>query len=418
MFFSNTKDKDNILETLDVLEQYIKNDINKMSLEKKSKAGNFSEIENKLFSIIDLMQKRDQTNLTVYGEVMLSCEKVSDGYISDKITSISDDRKLNYIAKSLNTMISRLNIGIKNALEILTEYKELNYLHKIDTDIFRGGEIKELSSGINSLQEKVTQEAIISYKRGLVLERGSLVLTQKSEILSASSQEQSVAIEQTAAAVTEISSISNNNAISVEKMLGLGKKVQSESALGSSLAKETDAAMDEISDSTAKAYESVNQISQIAFQTNILSLNAAVEAATAGEAGKGFAVVAQEVRNLANKSADVAKEIENLMDIVQDKTNKGKEIASKMNTGYTSLISDIDQTVNLIADVSSSSKEQELGINQISDAINSIDQAVQNNASVSLDVKTVANNCNEIAIKIVDNIRNMEFVGKDEVRID
>jgi methyl-accepting chemotaxis protein len=174
--------------------------------------------------------------------------------------------------------------------------------------------------------------------------------------------------------------------------------------------------MDEIYESTIKAYESVNQISQIAFQTNILSLNAAVEAATAGEAGKGFAVVAQEVRNLANKSADVAKDIEGLMGILQEKTKHGKEIASSMSNGYETLIDDINKTVELIDNVSTSSDEQEKGINQISDAINSIDHAVQNNASVALDVKTVANKSNNVAMQIVEDTRKIEFVGKELIQ--
>ena len=415
MFFNKKKDKETVLESLDVLESYIKNNINSIDDDNEVKSKEYVEVEKKIHSIMDLLESKNQKNLTVYGEIMLACEKISDGHIDDKITSVSDDTKLNYIAKSLNVMFDKLNISVSDTLRILDEYKEQNYLNKVDTSMFLGGGLKELLEGINSLQERITIQTAQSYKNGLILEEESQILTQKAEVLSVSSQEQSVAIEETAAALVEITSIVNNNTQSVNQMQQLGVKVQEESNKGSLLSKDTHNAMDEIYDSTITAYESVNQISQIAFQTNILSLNAAVEAATAGEAGKGFAVVAQEVRNLANKSAEVAKDIEGLMGILQEKTKNGKEIASLMSDGYETLIEDINKTVELINNVGTSSDEQEKGINQISDAINSIDHAVQQNASVALDVKTVANKSNDVAMQIVEDTRKIQFVGKDSI---
>ncbi|WP_121626338.1 methyl-accepting chemotaxis protein [Poseidonibacter antarcticus] len=413
MFFNKRKDKEKILESLDILEAYIQNDINSIDYKENVKSAEFAQIEKKMCSIMDLLQSKNQKNLTVYGEIMLACEKISDGYINDKITSISDDSKLNYIAKSLNVMFEKLNVSINETLNILDEYKEQNFLNKVDTSVFTGGALKQLLEGINSLQERITVQATQSYKNGIVLENESQILTQKAEALSLSSQEQSVAIEETAAAVVEISSIVRNNVESVNMMQQIGMKVQNESQKGSSLSKDTHKAMDDIYSATVEAYTSVNQISQIAFQTNILSLNAAVEAATAGEAGRGFAVVAQEVRNLANKSAEVAKDIEGLMGILQEKTKYGKDIASLMSVGYETLITDINKTVELIDSVSTSSSEQEKGINQISDAINTIDHAVQNNASVALDVKDVAVKSNEVAMQIVDDTRKIEFLGKE-----
>ena len=103
------------------------------------------------------------------------------------------------------------------------------------------------------------------------------------------------------------------------------------------------------------------------------------------------------------------------MKILQEKTKNGKEIASLMSNGYETLIEDISKTVELIDNVSTSSDEQEKGINQISDAINSIDHAVQNNASVALDVKTVANKSNDVAIQIVEDTRKIQFVGKEQI---
>ena len=413
MIFNKQKDTKKILDSLESLELYLIGELNLIEKKSSTKSKDYRAIENKINSIIDLIQNKNQKNLTVYGEIMLTCEKISDGYTNDKITSIAEDEKINYIAKSLNVMFERLNIGINNSLKILDEYKDQNYLHKIDSSIFLGGGLKNLLDGINSLQEEITKQVSQSYKQGLQLELESNVLTQKAEVLSQSSQEQSVAIEETSAAIVEISAIMRNNSESVSRMLNLGTKVQKESEKGSQLAKDTDNAMDEINSSTMKAFESINQISQIAFQTNILSLNAAVEAATAGEAGRGFAVVAQEVRNLANKSAEVAKEIESLMLSLQQKTQVGKDLASIMNAGYVDLIKDINQTVELINNVNNSSKEQTQGIEQISNAINEIDRAVQNNASIAYEVKNVASKSNKISEKIVEDTKRIKFVGKE-----
>ena len=409
MFFN--KDEDSVLNALQILKEYISSDRNTIKNKKVTKSKKFLKIEEELHSISNILQEKDKKNLTVYGEIMLVCEKISDGYTHDKITSRSNDTKINYIASTLNEMLEKLSFSINEALIVLDEYKNQNYLNSLDSNMFLGGELKNLFEGINQLHEKITEQVSQNYKDGLELESESKILTQKADLLSASSQEQSVAIEETAAAVVEVNSTIDSNSSSVNKMLELGKKVQIESEKGSLLAQDTDSAMNKINDSTIKAFQSINQISKIAFQTNILSLNAAVEAATAGEAGKGFAVVAQEVRNLSTKSTDVARE----MKILQSNITTGKKIATQMNDGYGNLIQDIKQTVELIYQVSSSSKEQAVGIAQISDAINDIDSTVQKNAVIASEVRSIAIKNAEVSNTIIDNSRKIQFIGKENI---
>ena len=174
--------------------------------------------------------------------------------------------------------------------------------------------------------------------------------------------------------------------------------------------------MDEINTQVNLVNDAISVIDQIAFQTNILSLNAAVEAATAGEAGKGFAVVAQEVRNLAARSAEAAKEIKNIVENATRKADEGKMIASHMIEGYTQLNSNISQTLTLITDVEMASKEQLMGIEQINDAVTQLDQQTQQNAAIASQAHDIAIETDKIAKLVVSNANEKEFIGKDQVK--
>ena len=178
---------------------------------------------------------------------------------------------------------------------------------------------------------------------------------------------------------------------------------------GENLANQTTNAMDEINNKVNMVNEAIAVIDQIAFQTNILSLNAAVEAATAGEAGKGFAVVAQEVRNLANRSAEAAKEIKNLVEEANIKTNDGKLISSDMIEGYKELNKNISETIHIIEDVSAASKEQMLGIEQINQTVNMLDRVTQENAFESNQIKEISQSVSTLAYELLTDAKSKKF---------
>jgi methyl-accepting chemotaxis protein len=189
----------------------------------------------------------------------------------------------------------------------------------------------------------------------------------------------------------------------------LGQNVKKSVSIGEDLATKTASSMDEINSKVQAINEAITVIDQIAFQTNILSLNAAVEAATAGEAGKGFAVVAQEVRNLASRSAEAAKEIKNLVLEATVKANDGKTVSSDMIEGYKELNKNISETIHIIEDVSKASKEQMTGIEQINDAVNMLDRVTQENANESNQIKVIAQEVSQLAHELLTDAKTKKF---------
>jgi methyl-accepting chemotaxis protein len=156
-------------------------------------------------------------------------------------------------------------------------------------------------------------------------------------------------------------------------------------------------------------------IDQIAFQTNILSLNAAVEAATAGEAGKGFAVVASEVRNLAARSADAAKTIKELVIQATDRAVEGKKISEYMTKGYQELNVDIENTIRLIEDTTKSVHEQVQSIDTLEKTLAVLDKHTQNYISIAHSANEVSSNVSEVSKNIFKMASVTEFDGKDKI---
>jgi len=243
------------------------------------------------------------------------------------------------------------------------------------------------------------------------------VLKNEAINLSNSTQKQAVAIEETAAAIEQISANIAGNRNTAIKMSSCSEELKASANNSLELLSSTTTAMDDIDVSTSAVEDAISSIAKIAFQTNILSLNAAVEAATAGEAGKGFAVVAQEVTNLASRSAEAAKTIESLVYKLKEQTKVGKNTSSNMQNEYQNLNEKISKTLELVEDIVTASKEQGLGIEQINNSIQHIDHATQENASITDKVRHIAIQSYNISEQLVKTNEELEFIGKEDIKI-
>lgn len=292
----------------------------------------------------------------------------------------------------------------------MTFFQNLDFTHRIE------GDLGAVSVALNGFANIINDMLVENKSNGLTLDDGSDILLENVDILNQNSNEAAAALEETAAALEEITSNISSNTNNIVKMSKFASNVTESVSRGEDLANQTTNAMNEIDTEVNAINEAISVIDQIAFQTNILSLNAAVEAATAGEAGKGFAVVAQEVRNLASRSAEAANEIKTLVLNATSKANDGKKISEEMIFGYTQLNENISQTIGLIKDVEMASKEQLVGIEQINDAITTIDQQTQQNALIASKTHNVALHTDTIAKRVVSNANAKEFLGKDDVK--
>jgi methyl-accepting chemotaxis protein len=413
MFFSNQQDSEKLLSALDLLEEYLKGDRNSISIENSIQDANLKKVENKIIQLSNIIKNKQIDELKIFGEIMLVCEKLSDGYTDDSISLKSDDDKVNYIAFSINEAIKNISDSLSKVISVLDLYKKNDYRERIDSNIFMGGQFHELLEGINSLQQAITKRVLQSYKIGLTMEHQSNILQREVSKLTESTSHQATEVKDTVESINSIYSNIQANSETTQEMYKSGQILKGSAQNSLSMIEETKSTMEDIDKSTDLVNDAISAISQIAFQTNILSLNAAVEAATAGEAGKGFAVVAGEVRNLANRSAEAARTIQELMDQLKAQTKQGKDSAISMDHEFNILNDHINTTILNLDQIVQASKDQKTSIELISSSIKNIENATQVNADATKSVNEISIQSYNVSRKLVDSNKDVSFEGKE-----
>jgi len=347
-------------------------------------------------------------------DVIKVVSNINDGDLTKRIDATASTPELIKLTQNFNDMLNTLEkkVGknINTILEVLNKFSEYDFTKAIPNAN------AQIEQSINNLGKEVSNLLQQSLEVGLTLGNASDELNNNVNFLNKASNETATSLEETAASLEEITSAIVHNNENVSKMSIAANKLVVSAKEGQDNAKNTTDSMDEITAQVSLINESISVIDQIAFQTNILSLNAAVEAATAGEAGKGFAVVAQEVRNLANRSADAANEIKTIVENATTKANHGKDISTQMIKGYEELLVNINDATNRIKEITNASKEQESGITQINDAITHLDKQTQENANIASQTQNIASQTHIIARQIIKDTNSKEFIGKTEVK--
>ncbi|AXK24764.1 methyl-accepting chemotaxis protein [Serratia marcescens] len=265
----------------------------------------------------------------------------------------------------------------------------------------------EISMLFASLQR--TQQSLIGTV-GAVRDGAESILIGLQEIaegnndLSSRTEQQAASLEETAASMEQLTATVKQNADNARQASQLARDASATAAKGGELAGDVVTTMHDIANSSQKIGAITSVIDGIAFQTNILALNAAVEAARAGEQGRGFAVVAGEVRNLASRSAQAAKEIKVLIDESVSRVKHGSVLVENSGATMQDIVRSVTRVTDIMGEIASASDEQSRGIEQVTQAVTQMDQVTQQNAALVEESASAATALEEQAITLADAV--------------
>ncbi len=336
----------------------------------------------------------------VIDEAKFVSKMIGKGFLVYRINGQANNVYINELKDNFNHMIDSLRENVVNSFQTSLSYANGNFEIKADkSDI--GAIVNTLLRCLNMIGTNVSEFLAMINKNGYVLDEKSNQLLSLVNSLHNATISQAASLEQTSAAVQEITVNITTTSQKARNMLEIATETKNYANEGIKLVENTEKSMLEINDSTNAISEAITIIDQIAFQTNILSLNAAVEAATAGEAGKGFAVVAAEVRNLASRSAEAAKQIKNLVEVASQKSVDGKNYSLNMKNSFEKLASMIEENTVIIDDVARANDVQMRNLAQISETMNRLDYITQENANMATKTKDLAIETNEVALNMI-----------------
>jgi len=239
-----------------------------------------------------------------------------------------------------------------------------------------GVSLHKMEDSLNNMFEEINASSI-------QVSTGSKQVAEGAQALAQGATQQAASIEQLSSSIAEIAERTKSNAAIAEKTSKLSDTIKGSAEKGSRQMDDMIAAVNEINEASKSIGKIIKTIDDIAFQTNILALNAAVEAARAGQHGKGFAVVAEEVRNLASKSAEAAKDTGNMIQNSMDKAELGAKIAGETAASLSEIVTEINESSKYVTEIARASEEQSLGISQINVGIDQVAQVVQQNSATA-----------------------------------
>ncbi len=268
----------------------------------------------------------------------------------------------------------------------------------------RPGDTTSTMAAVARMQHALT--GIVSSVRGNSdsVATASAQIAQGNQDLSSRTEEQASALQQTAASMEQLGSAVQQNADNARQANQLAQGASEVAVKGGKVVSEVVSTMKDIQDSSQRIADIIGTIDGIAFQTNILALNAAVEAARAGEQGRGFAVVAGEVRSLAQRSAEAAKEIKTLITASVERVERGSTLVDQAGSTMTEVVGAIRRVTDIMGEISAASSEQSTGVAQVGDAVTQMDQATQQNAALVEESAAAAESLREQARQLVEAV--------------
>lgn len=311
--------------------------------------------------------------------------------------------ELQTLKNNINQSMEQTAQVIRSIVQVVSAQAEGDLTADLPDGTYHG-QFHDLKNAMSYSVERMKSSITKAIDTSNVVNEAALQVSQGSSNLSGRVQEQAAALEQTSATMNEMASAVQTNTANAQKVAELAHQVQHQTGAGVEVMQKTISAMQSIKASSNKIADIVTLIDGIAFQTNLLALNAAVEAARAGEHGRGFAVVAGEVRALAQKSADAAKDIKELITDSVIRIDAGTQLADKSGEMLSGITGSIEQVASMIEEIAHASNEQSTGIHQVNKAIIEIDKITQENAALVEQTTSAAESLSSEAHLLKDNM--------------
>lgn len=335
------------------------------------------------------------------------------GDLSKRVPEDFSDTGLIQVATSVNQLVHTVDMGIKQTGQVLSAMAEADLTRRVEGEF--QGSFARLKDDTNSVADHFSD--IIGRLRhtSTLLKKASGGIQDSSEQLSSRTEMQAASVEETASAIEEITATVKTSALNAEEAGNVVAKTITSAEHSGRVVSEAVEAMSLIEKSSTEIEKIIGVIDEISFQTNLLALNAGVEAARAGDAGRGFAVVAQEVRELAQRSTNAAKEIKGLITTSGEQVKQGVRLVNETGTALETIVSDVQLVSEHVTSIVNASREQASGLQEINVAINDIDARTQKNVSMVENT----NSASRLLSQEVTNINNMlnvfEVIGSEKM---
>jgi methyl-accepting chemotaxis protein len=318
--------------------------------------------------------------LRMQEEVQVVLKSALAGDLTRRVSVKDAQGFLRELGVSLNHLLSAFHESVEDFVTVMRALAQGDFTVRLAKDY--QGLFRELQDDLNATVARLTEVVGRIQLSSEQVRAAAREIAAGNEDLSRRTQEQAAAIEETASAMEQMTATVKHNADNAQQARQLVMSARESASAGGEVVTQAIEAMERINASAKRIAEIIGVIDEIAFQTNLLALNAAVEAARAGESGRGFAVVAQEVRHLASRSAQAAKEIKALIQDSVAKVDAGKKLVDASGQALAQIVEGVKKVADIVAEIAAASQEQASGIEQVNRAVVQMDETTQQNAAL------------------------------------